>query len=270
MKKRDRSYTLKDLLASLSTACAEHGMCPPSMVSIKNWSASGLYKRAYSLQEAVATTVEKMLPNRGAYPLAQSHSAQTTHSGDIDLQRLTRHQAWLNAEIEKRSRMTAVSQRDDEDVPLRRINPYAGDQQAGDTEDVLPGDLIQEVSHVPAVQDLSTVNARLDEIENQMRMLRHDVQGALRHLEHQSLRAQGQESLNPTLAKVIEQLESVRKHVLLRMDNEIQLLRKTAPTAAQAPAQVNRQAQQSDNSLFLSIQKIMSELSRINAKLPSN
>ena len=274
MPKSKPGYTLKELRAALENACAAHQMCAPSLISLKNWSAQGTYKRAATIHEAISISIERMRRNRGAYAIAPA----TTR----DALQQAANQAWLRAELEKRAPQTSKDRTPEDEAdlldaldPLQRVIPRAlSTTAADDDDDVDEGARQAHSSLQPLSQEESqyraSVNSKLNGLDEQMRLLRHEIRTALQQVTHYASSASGQSSVHPDISQAITQLDSVRKHLMSRMDAEIQAMRAASQqtSAAAMPATLARPAKDDLNAeMRIFTQQVLTRLARIEGSL---
>lgn len=264
MAKAKSLYTLTSLRTELGPACAMENMTVPSLISLKNWSARGDFKRAHTVQDAIKVVIEKMSRNRGAYQIPDRPISDHKNP----------HSEWLQREIQKRqSKPHPRDNRppmfdEDDDGPLKLRGDDGGAHF--DEDEFSPAEEVEHVgSHLAATDDSSQrlLLDRLSTLEGQMRMLRHEVQNALQQLDHHAALSSGKESIHPAISKTIEQLDAVRKHLMQRMDAELQLIR--SQSSAGQTGNISNRSVPSASVDDLTGHRILVKLARIESMLTS-
>lgn len=205
-----------------------------------------MYKKAIHIEDAIQLTLQKMLQNKGAYPLRSSSlSYAEVPSGNFGL---------TNGMASRRHRIDETD--DDLLAPEHKIQRQADDHEEEFVEDVVLRK--RPDTHT----SMSSIEGKLKSFEQQIHGLRHNIQETLLQLQHAQKVSLGQSSLDPAITRAIDQLDALRKHLMTRVDAEVQLMR----SASAVSAGVSQKAQGAgidDASTILTLHQILARLSRI-------
>jgi len=197
------------LRVALVQSCPEKGLKPPSHITLKNWSAQGLFESCATLGSATKAALKKMATNPAAYALAQQHEA-----------------------------IAAQSDRSENTRPAPRSSTRLSET-------------------APAVE------SRLSAIEQQIASLARVLgQGSPAA---SGLRAGGQPGTAGTgqdqdrLIQAVAQLDSVRKHMMVRLDNEMVLIRRHNDGQSDAPSKQHSATNELD------LHRILSKLNQLSS-----
>lgn len=310
-------YTLRQLAQSLIEPCQEAGMCAPSLVTLKNWSAQGFFKNSHKLNQAIARAIGRMEQNKALYPIGAARKSHpgSLHAGQSSGDRGQHHQ-WLAQQMEAAGRRLDLEARRVKREQAEDDDRIDSDFQDDSNDFEQPEESVFEAqplgarhfqerdtpSSPRALEAIETLGSRMDDLEEQMRLMRHMIGKALAELTHAAqastaasdtpAKAGPTQSVPPQLVTAIEQLDALRRHMLLRLDAETQLMKNASANAENADqvdsnranpgiggsgaagwTQPSSRATQShpqrtvsassDADTYIAIQKIMAKLSRM-------
>lgn len=209
-KHRKPAFTLAQIREGMAAACAAQGMRVPSLISIKTWSAAGLYRKATTLAEAIEATKAKMANNAGAYRRDDSDSQQQ----NAPLQTPEHLKGWLDEQLSRRLALgQLVARQADNDTHPHEILARPVIAPVSDEDEHPPPRHPDGDRH----EDLGRL---VRQLEHDLRKLGRAVREILDELAHQRTLNSGRDSTPPSVQQAIDRLDALAKMLLQRADAE--------------------------------------------------
>jgi len=229
-KHRKPAFTLAQIREGMAADCAAQGMRVPSLISIKTWSAAGLYRKATTVAEAIEATKAKMANNAGAYRRDDRDSQQH----NAPLQTTPEHlKGWLDEQLSRRLALgQLVARQADNDTHPHEILARPVIAPVSDEDEHPPprhpdGDRPEDLGRL------------VRQLEHDLRKLGRAVREISAELAHQRTLNSGGEATPPSVQQAIDRLDALAKMLLQRADAERIMRQSTTLHHHAAAAQVD-------------------------------